>query len=92
MYVVYLLRENSFYSKPEMIECPTCHTPLLNTNELKQHIWKNPACKWIKTRNPKEIEIEVKKEVRRQKERMAYRRNLENNRKIGRDRKKKALI
>ena len=74
-----------------MIECPTCHAPLLNSNELKQHIWKNPACKWIKTRNPKEIEGEVKKEVKRQKERMAYRRNLENNRKIGRDRKKKAF-
>ena len=59
-----------FSSEKNAIECPTCHLPLKGTKELRKHVRLNPGCLWIKTSSPKEIEKELKKEVKRQKGRI----------------------
>ena len=59
-----------FSSEKNAIECPTCNLPLKGTKELREHVKFNPGCLWIKTSSPKEIEKELKKEVKRQKGRI----------------------
>ena len=57
-----------------MVECPTCHAPLPGTIGLRHHIRMNPDCMWKEIRSPKEIEKEILNEVRRQRDRMVYKR------------------